>query len=138
MAARIYGSGRVVAFGHDGIFNASSYAALENGQLLRNTIAWLDSEGVKQVGYTSGHGEFVGGAQLSALSGAMSGDGYVFAAVPGPITLAALAGNAWAISPRARSRRCGSSYRTAAACASSGSGGRGNLTTQAGRWTTIR
>ena len=68
VAARPYGNGRVVAFGHDGIFGAANFGLLDNGRFLSNTVAWLDAMGLRQVAFTSGHGEWVNGAALSSTA----------------------------------------------------------------------
>jgi len=92
VAARQYGNGRVMAFGHEGMFVSSAYSTLSNGRFLRNTVNWLNSAGSKQVVYSSGHGETIGGSQLSSLSNAMAAEGYTFTGVSAPLTATKLAG----------------------------------------------
>lgn len=51
VAAARYGSGRLVAFGHDGYFGADALAAADTGQLLLNAVRWAGkSEAVPRVG----------------------------------------------------------------------------------------
>ncbi len=55
VAAREYGAGRVVAFGHGGLLWETGL--LNNNLFLRNLAAWLDVPGGKRIGYTTGHAE---------------------------------------------------------------------------------
>lgn len=99
-AARTYGDGRVVAFGHDGIFPSAD--VLDNGVLLENVIRWLDLSDRHQVSYSVGHSEWVQTAGLSGLSTRMNNSGYSFSPLSGSLssdklanTAVLIVGNAW-------------------------------------------
>lgn len=100
VVARTFVSGRVVAFGHDGI--VSALGAYDNKQLMLNVVAWLDVLGLKNVAYTSGHSEWVNAGNLGDLQTELVSRGYAFGSIPAPITSATLSGksvlivgNAW-------------------------------------------
>jgi hypothetical protein len=100
VAAREYGSGRVVVCGHDGLPVHPN--ELDNGVFLLNALHWLDAVGTGQLRYTTGHGEWVTGGGLGDLADLVAGDGMSLSELSSPITLAKLepvsallVGNAW-------------------------------------------
>ena len=82
--ARQYGAGRVVAFGHPGIFSAVD--TLDNGPFLENVTRWLDAGGSRQVKYTTHHREVVPENDFVRLGGRMIDEGYRFASLSDVIT----------------------------------------------------
>ena len=76
VVARIYGTGRIVALGHSGLFDALD--ELDNGILAENVVRWLDAMGGREVRRTTGHGERTSASQLANLA-ALTNDGYSFA-----------------------------------------------------------
>ena len=98
--ARMYGFGRVLMLGHNGLL--SNPTLLNNQQFMLNTIAWLDSFGSKRVAYTSAHGEALNSGNLSSLANILTNRGYTFGPLANPLTAASLrsvgvliVGNAW-------------------------------------------
>ena len=99
-AARGYGAGRVVIVGHEGLL--ANTGELDNGQFLLNTLLWLDVAAAGQVGYTTGHREWLGAGNLGGLAAIAMNNAMLMSGVPAPLTAASLrsvsvliAGNAW-------------------------------------------
>lgn len=89
VAAREYGAGRVVAFGHGGLLGETG--PLDNNLSLRNPAAWLDVPGGKRIGYTTGHAEWVHDGGPNGWAAALAPHGYTTVAIPGQISASALA-----------------------------------------------
>lgn len=96
--ARTYGSGRVVALGHDGIMLENVY---DNAQFHRNVARWLNQARPRRIAFSTGHGEFVRLDNSTAFNNAVAGE-FSETQLPAPITSTALAsvdvlvlGNAW-------------------------------------------
>jgi hypothetical protein len=99
VAAREYGAGRVVICGHPRIIQT---VALDNDAFRLNVVDWLDGAGSKQVGYTTGHSEWINAGALSHLGNQLAAIGGSLTPIPAPITAASLskvdlliAGDAW-------------------------------------------
>ena len=86
----IYGSGRVVALGHDGFFINEAIDNADNRQFGNNIINWLNSGSYKRKVLVSvGHGEpWVGSGSYSSFYSGLSG--YTVTTHTGPITSHAL------------------------------------------------
>jgi len=96
--ARTYGSGRVVALGHEGIMFDSVY---DNTQFHRNVARWLNNGLSHRIGFSSGHSEGVRLDNSTAFTKAVTGE-YSLAQLAATITFTSLAGvdvlvlgNAW-------------------------------------------
>ena len=85
-----YGSGRVVALGHDGFFINEAINNANNRQFGNNIINWLNAGSrKKKVLVSTGHGEpWVGSGSYSSFYNGLSG--YTFTTHTGPITSQAL------------------------------------------------
>jgi len=86
--ARTYGSGRVVALGHDGIMFVNVY---DNAQFHGNVARWLNHGLSRRIAFSSGHSEWVRLDNSTAFTNAVSGE-FSLAELAAPITSAALAG----------------------------------------------
>lgn len=90
VVARDYGAGRILAFGHGGtIVNPG---VRDNARFLRNAAAWLDVAPGQRIGYTTGHGEWIGGGNLGPWAADIAAAGFTLEAVASPLTAASLAG----------------------------------------------
>lgn len=96
-----HGRGRVALAGHDGLL--ANPGELDNALLLDHLFDWLSDGGPpRNIGYTSGHGEFLNVGNLGALDAQLTTRGHAFAPLGSPLTSATLAGvdallvgNAW-------------------------------------------
>ena len=100
--ASVFGTGRVIGFGHDGFFANGSINSFDNIQLALNTFDWLDIANTNTVRITIGHGEFFNPSNATTLTTQLATHGYTSSALSGTITSADLVGvgvlvigNAW-------------------------------------------
>jgi hypothetical protein len=98
-AARLYGNGRVVIVGHDGIM---STVALDNDVFRLNIMQWLNVSHLDTVRFTTGHGEWVNASTLAHLENQLDAVGMSLGPLAAPINSDALldvsvliVGNAW-------------------------------------------
>ena len=98
--ARCFGTGRVVAMGHEGILGNPHL--LDNGEFLLNLFRWLDKRERKRVRYSTGHREWANSEVLIPLQQILEAEGYDFGPAPFPLSQESLhgcgvliVGNAW-------------------------------------------
>lgn len=98
--ARTFGSGRVLAMGHDGL--VGNLDKVDNRQFMVNVMEWLDASATKSIVYSTNHSEWVGAPTLASLESEMEGRGYAFQAATYPLSTNSLSGkgvlivgNAW-------------------------------------------
>lgn len=100
--ARTYGTGRVVAIGHEGLLWRDYIFRLDNLRFALNVLGWLDECGTGRVAFSTGHAEWLGEENLADLRAQLEQRGYTFTAAPAPLTSdflqqqsVLIVGNAW-------------------------------------------
>lgn len=78
LAARTYGNGRILAIGKEDLLSNDNIYTLDNLQFIKNAFKWLNGIGVKRVGYSFGHDEFINSYSLASLSKELYKDKFIF------------------------------------------------------------
>lgn len=66
-AGRKYGYGRIMALGKEEILLNNEIYALDNLRFLKNAMTWLNGNGKKRAGYSTGHQEYVDSSSIANL-----------------------------------------------------------------------
>lgn len=87
--ARHYEKGRIVALGHEWLFSNKTLPLLDNQRFVNNMVTWLAGPKGQQIGYTTGHGEWLG--ETAALVALVTSNGLTLRPLPAPISFSVLA-----------------------------------------------
>lgn len=100
--ASTFGSGRVVAYSHDGFLTDSNISTFDGLTLAVNAVRWLDLRLKKSVAISIGHGEFTNCANTSVLRNRLQQLGFTVSTLTGSLSSqdltnfgAVMIGNAW-------------------------------------------
>ena len=99
--ARIYGLGRILAIGHEGLLVDQNIDNLDNLLFALNTVSWLDSKSTKKIAFSTGHKEWTSSG-ISRLRKELEQRGYEVMLAPSTLTVSQLqsqgvliVGNSW-------------------------------------------
>lgn len=102
VAGGIYGDGRFVAVGHDGLIGDNSITLFDNSTFIRNAFNWMNNSGNKVVKMTGSHAEWININNTPMFQNLLGQDGFNTSGLIGTINNASLAGvdvlvigNAW-------------------------------------------
>jgi hypothetical protein len=107
VAGGLYGKGRFITVGHDGLLRDESALNFDNPAFILNAFNWMNDNGSKVIKMTSGHAEWVNAGNTPVFQTLVTQDGFQVMNLPGTITASSLTdvdilviGNAWStISP---------------------------------------